>query len=251
MKKTALSMVLAATVALAQTPGPDKRAEFEVASIHVATDDGHHGSDSDKGFLTTHNLTLKRLIAMAWDVNIGQIYGGPGWVDSDSYDIRAKIPAEFAQQSREKVPLMIQSLLAERFQLAIHREPREVNGYALMVAKKGLKLERANADQEGSSSNSNNTHLKAENVTMEAFAKDLSRNRDVGKLVADKTGLAGGFNFTLDWMADRPEARLDASPDDRPLIFTAIQEQLGLQLESARVPVLAIVIDRAEKPAGN
>jgi uncharacterized protein (TIGR03435 family) len=66
--------------------------------------------------------------------------------------------------------------------------------------------------------------------------------------VVDKTGLMGGFNFELDWSPERPDSRPDASPDDRPSIFTAVQEQLGLKLESAKVPIPAIVIDRAVKP---
>jgi uncharacterized protein (TIGR03435 family) len=246
MKKLALSIAVAG-LTLAQPPDSGKKPEFDVASIRLAKENGDHDLDTDKGFFRTHNLTLKRLIATAWDVDTSQILGGPNWLDSDSYDITARIPAEFAQQTREKVPQMIQSLLADRFQLMIHREPRQVSGYALVVAKKGPKMKRAKADQNGSSSNSSDSHLKAENVTMEGFATRLSRNRDIGKLVVDKTGLTGGFNFELDWMPER----LESSPDDRMSIFTALQEQLGLKLESAKVTALAIVVDRAEKPDSN
>ena len=221
--------------------------EFEVASIRPAKQDGNHDLDSDRGFFQTHNLTLKRLIASAWEIDDAQIFGGPNWMDSDSWDINARIPAEFAQQTSQTVPVMIRSLLADRFRLVIHREPREVSGYTLVVAKKGPKMERAKADQNGSSSHSNNTHLKAENVTMEALAKRLSGNRDLGKLVVDKTGLTGGFNFELDWLPER----LESSSDDQTSIFTSLQEQLGLKLESAKVTTLAIVVDRAEKPEGN
>jgi uncharacterized protein (TIGR03435 family) len=82
---------------------------------------------------------------------------------------------------------------------------------------------------------------------MEALARRLSRNRDIGKPVVDKTGLTGGFNFELDW---RPE-RLESSSDDSTSIFTALQEQLGLKLESAKVTTLVIVVDHAEKPDSN
>lgn len=140
---------------------------------------------------------------------------------------------------------MIQSLLADRFQLIIHREPQQISGYALVVAKKGPKMERAKPDQKDSHTDSNNTHLRAENVTMEAFANHLSY--DIEKLVVDKTGLTGGFNFELDWVPER----LESSSDDRTSIFTALQEQLGLKLESAKVSTLAIVVDRAEKPDSN
>lgn len=246
MKKLAL-WIAAATLMTAQTPPSEKKAEFEVASIRPAKDDGSRHFDGDKGFLRTHNLTLKRLIASAWEIDEGQIFGGPAWIASDGWDINARIPAEFAQQAREKRPQMIQSLLADRFQLVIHREPREISGYALVVAKKGAKMERAKADQKDSNSNSNNTHLKAENVTMEALARELSRNRDIGKLVVDKTGLTGGYNFELDWV---PQG-VESTPDDHSSIFTSLQEQLGLKLESAKITTLAIVVDRAAKPDEN
>jgi uncharacterized protein (TIGR03435 family) len=251
MKKAALS-ILMATLMLAQTPDSGKKVEFEVASIRVAKQDGNHDSDSDKGQFTTHNLTLKRLIAMAYDVDFNAILGGPAWVDSESYDINAKIPAEFAQQTRVMIPLMIQSLLGDRFQLAIHREPRQVAGYALVVAKKGPKLEHAKGDEKDSSTHSTGAHLTAQNVTMEALAKRLSRMPDIGSVVVDKTGLSGGFDFELDWMPGLLKPGADsAADDDRPSIFSALQGQLGLRLESGKVPIQAIVIDRAERPSGN
>jgi bla regulator protein blaR1 len=230
-----------------QTPPPEKRAEFEVASIRRANDDGNHDIDSDEGMYRTHNLSLKRLIATAYEIDLRQIYGGPNWVDSESYDITAKFP-KGAALTHEKVLQMLQSLLADQFQLVIHREPRQISGYELVVAKKGLKMERAKPDQKDSNVHSNSTHLKAENVTMEKLARSLSRNRDVGELVVDKTGLTAGFNFELDWSPEQPNSKPDASPDDRPSIFTALQEQLGLKLESAKIPIPAIVIDRAVKP---
>jgi bla regulator protein BlaR1 len=234
----------------AQTPAPEKLAKFEVATIRPAIDDDDHGSDTIGSLYRTHNLSLKRLISRAFDIDISRIYGGPKWTDSDGYDITAKIPGEFVPQTRDKLPQMIQSLLTDRFQLVIHREPRQVSGYELVVAKKGSKMQPAKPD-EGSHSNGSGSHLKAENVTMEGFAKNLSRNRDIGELVVDKTGLTGGFNFELDWMPERPNAKPDASIDDRASIFTALQEQLGLKLESAKVPIQVIVIDRAEKPSEN
>jgi uncharacterized protein (TIGR03435 family) len=112
-------------------------------------------------------------------------------------------------------------------------------------------MERAKPEENGSHADSNNTHLIAKNVGMEAFARRLSRNRDIGKLVVDKTGLTGGFNFELDWMPERLESRPESTSNDRTSIFTALQEQLGLKLESAKVSTLALVVDHAEKPDGN
>jgi uncharacterized protein (TIGR03435 family) len=233
----------------AQTPTPEQQAEFEVASIHVAQQDGNQDSDVNNPLVRIHNYTLKRLIARAWEVDTSLISGGPSWVDSESYDVNAKIPAELVHRS-EKFPEMMQRLLVERFHLVIHREPREISGYALIV-KGTPRLEKATGDLKDSSMNSHNSSLKAQNVTMESFARYLSRNRDVAKLVADKTGLTGGFNFEMTWTAERLESDTPAGDDDRASIFTALQEQLGLRLQSSKIPAQAVIIDRAEKPEEN
>ena len=198
-----------------------------------------------RGLFRTHNLTLKRLVAMTWEVDDQQVLGGPKWIDSDSWDINAKIPMKFAQRTRDTVPRMIQALLDNRFHLRIHREQRQVAGFYLVVAKNRPKITIAKASEKGSHFNSINTHLTATNVTMEGFAKRLSRDRDVAKIVVDQTGLTGTFDFELNW------ARADDTSAERPVIFTAIQEQLGLKLEPAKVPIEAVVIDGAEKPTEN
>ncbi|MBV9397492.1 MAG: TIGR03435 family protein [Bryobacterales bacterium] len=220
--------------------------EFEVASIRPAVQDGNRDSDVDNGLFRTHNLTLKRLVAMAWDVEEQQVLGGPKWVDSESWDINAKIPMEFAERrQRDTVPKMIQALLADRFHLKIHRERREVSGFHLVVAKNGPRMAIAKADEKGAHFTANNTHLTATNVTMQGFAVRLSRDRDVAKIVIDKTGLTGTFDFELNW------ARADDTSAERPVLFTAIQEQLGLKLEPVKIPIQAVVIDEADKPTEN
>ncbi len=234
----ALALILAAASLMAAQ-------EFEVASIRPAQDDGHHDSDTSQGRFVVHNLTLQELIARAWDVDESVVGGGPGWVDSQGYDINAKISAEYPKWTAEQFRHMLQSLLADRFQLAVHRETRQIGGYALVTAKGGAKMAVAKPNDNGSDFSSHNYHLDATNVTMEGFARRLSRNRDIGKVVIDRTGLKGHFEFELEW------APAQAESDDHPGIFTALQEQLGLKLESAKVPVQAVVIDQAEKPSEN
>jgi len=250
MKNVAL-LVLIAGLGSAQEVG--KKVEFEVASIRAVPEDGHHTSKSDNGLFRTHNVTLKRLIAMAYQVDRSEIFGGPNWLDTDGFDINAKIPDEFAQTlTGETLSLMIQSLLAERFQLVIHREPREISAFALVVTKKGpKKMTPATGNEENPGFHEKNWHLIAEDATMDGFAEDLSRNPDIGKPVVDETGLTGKFNFELTWAPERPTAKSDSSDSNAPAIFTALQEQLGLKLESAKLPISTIVIDRAEKPEGN
>lgn len=236
MKEIALLLALT-SVAMAQ--------EFEVASIHLAKDDGNHDSDTDRGRYLAHNLTLKRLIAIAWDIDESAVLGGPAWTSSDSYDINAKIPEHAARWTREQNLHMLEALLTERFQLKFHRETRQVSGYFLAVAKTGSKMTPAKPGPDDSSTSSNQTYLRATNLPMDAFARRLSRNRDIGKVVVDKTGLTGRFDFELEW------SPVQAESGNHPSIFTAIQEQLGLRLEAAKVPLQAVIIDGAEKPSDN
>jgi len=250
MKYIALLTAMAALAAV------EKKAEFEVASIKVAKDDGGHDVDVDKGLLRIHNLTLKRLIADAYQIDPSLVSGGPNWLDSDTYDITAKIPAEYVGLNPSKEPEMLQGLLADRFQLAIHREQRQVSGFALSVAKGGPKMEHAKPGAEDSSTRGTSTasgmHLKAINVSMEQLAMRLSRYAEIGRLVVDKTGLTGTFDFDLDWLPERAGIKPETpSDDDLPTIFVALQKQLGLKLESAKVPIDAVVVDRAEKADGN
>jgi uncharacterized protein (TIGR03435 family) len=239
--KTILAIAIAALTLAAQ--------EFEVVSIRPSVPDNSRNINTDKGFFRTHNAQVKRLIANAYDIDIGQIFGGPPWLESEGFDINAKIPEEFAQRTRQTVPQMIQNMLAGQFKLVIHREPRQVSGYILVVAKSGPKMEPAKTDQKGSGMSTNNTHMKATNTSMETLARHLSN--DTGKLVVDRTGLTSRYDFELDWAPDRVQSSPEASTDTRPSIFTALQEQLGLKLESAKVTVSAIVIDRIEKPESN
>src|SRR5579864_439725 len=108
-------------------------------------------------------------------------------------------------------------------------------------------MQPASPDAKDSNSHTKKTHHTAENVSMAAFARYLSRNNDIGAMVIDKTGLTGGFSFELDWAPEK----VAAASDDRVSMFTALVEQLGLKLESAKIPIEAIVIDSAQKPDGN
>jgi uncharacterized protein (TIGR03435 family) len=160
---------------------------------------------------------------------------------------------------------MVQSLLAERFELKVSQSSKELPIYALVVTKNGLKLSQTADPQPGPGAGTRSTtrlqpgELTARGMPMSALAERLSR--EVGRQVVDKTGLQGGYDFTLHWTPELQTRPLGAgdgsqgpatSPDATgPSIFTAIQEQLGLKLESQKGPVGTIVIDRIEKPSAN
>ena len=136
---------------------------------------------------------------------------------------------------------MLQALLAERFKLEVHREPKVMSAYALVVAKGGPKMTAVEAGK-GSSMNTNNNHLTAKNTTMQRLADYLARQ--TGRPVVDQTELKGAFDFTLEWT---PEESKSTSADAGPSLFTALQEQLGLKLQTHKLPVDILVVDHMER----
>lgn len=191
------------------------------------------------GRLTCSNVNLKKLIVAAYDIKDFQL-SGPDWLSSEIYDVAATMPPATAT---DQVMLMLQSLLAERFQLTAHRETREVPMYALVVGKGGLKIKEGEFGQ-GSTSNSPG-HLTAQKIPMTKFADFLANQ--LGSPVTDRTGSKGFFDFTLEWT---PDAASDGTPGAS--IFDALQEQLGLKLEARKGPAEMLVIDHVEKtPTGN
>ncbi len=243
--KRSLVLLALAGAAFAQTPKP----EFEVASIRVAVKDNSSGIGVHNERFETHNVTLKVLVARAFEVSTEEVFGGPDWADQDSYDIQAKMPVDLSDsQKKEQRPLMLQALLADRFHLVMHRETRQVSGYTLTVGKSGPKLETANAEA-GTNMDSSRSQLKAQNADMDGLTKFLADRLEAP--VANKTGLTGGFNFKLRWSPDALAAKADAAADAPPILPTAVQEQLGLKLDSGKISVAVIVIDSAAKPNAN
>ena len=190
----------------------------------------------------------------------GRIVGGPDWMtqDDEQYDIQAKIDDQeyaaiqkmTAEQQRERVNLMKQSLLADRFKLQVHFETRELPAYALVVAKGGPKLTAAKEDEStklSSTRQGQTTEMSATGTTLAQFAESPLLSAGTGsRTVLDQTGLKGKYDFTLKWGANAGAAGQE--PSDEPALFTAIQEQLGLQLVPTKGPVEVIVIDHIEKP---
>jgi len=219
--------------------------EFEVATIKSAPPQSEGwtqtqmSSDTDSGKLAYSNVNLKEVIGRAYQVQRYQI-NGPDWLETERFDVIAKFPPHSAA---EQVPLMLQALLADRFKLTVHRETKELPVYALTVAKNGPKF-KTTETASGITSNSNRTqwHVVA-TVSMEGFAEFLTS--EAGRPVLDKTGLSGSYKMTLDWAPDNAPAGNDAAT--LPSLFTALQEQLGLKLESTKGSVETLVVDHAER----
>lgn len=271
--------------AIAQVAQPaakpeDAKPQFEVASIKqgsLGLPGGWIRMEPGGRLFRVTNMTLKELIQRAYSVDPFQVSGGPAWVDSARYDVNAT--SEKPSKPPE-IRVMLQSLLADRFQLTIHRETRELPVYALVLAKKDGKLGPSlTQPKEGACIEYDPAHPPPITATVcgttrfnpshgwltivrQPFDSLTKTLREVlGRAVIDKTGLTGNFDIHLEWTPDPNEvARLLAvlppgvpnpPPSDGPSIFVAVQEQLGLKLESQKGPVEVLVIDRAEKPSEN
>ena len=220
--------------------------EFEVASIRPTPAGTNCGTSFDLyegGRLRIINEPVKLLIRVAFQIQNAQIIGGPSWLDTDRYDIEAKTGRAEKIKPGELNPL-IRSLLTERFHLKFHKDTRELTVFALVVAKDRPRLKTA--EGEGSAMNTTGgsgkeSRLSATGASMALLAGYVG-NR-LGRIVVDKTGLNGSYDFTLNWaQEDNPSA---------PSLVTALREQLGLRLESQKSPMEVVVIDGIERPSEN
>ena len=246
------------------------RPEFEVATIKRSAPDSDPFMQAHPGGrLEISRATLRTLTAFAYRLQPFQISGGPPWSRSAYFSISAKAKDE--PPSEDRVLLMIQSLLAERFSLRVHSKTKEAPVYFLVVAKSkkdastGLQVttEGSCVRVENSASPDPSAcgsvglglnHLEAREITMARLAEVLTRVLD--RQVIDGTGRSEKFNVSLRWAPDEHEAARASSdaiplPPDTPAVFTALREQLGLKLEPGKAPVKLLVIDRAEEPGEN
>ena len=227
---------LLASVGFALWLGTALGQSFEAASIKPNTSGSNNSSThTTRGGLTAGNVTLRRLIARAYVVADDALFG-PEWLGDIHFDIVAKIPAG-APTGQEW--LMLQSLLAQRFGLQIHRETRPVRVYAILAGKNPPAMHDKPSGAEVNT-NSGDGGLGGTNASMADLAGLLSLR--LGHSVQDQTGLQGVFNFNVKWSLD------SAHPEDRVFaILTAVEEKLGLKLRAQEVSVEVLVVDHAER----
>jgi uncharacterized protein (TIGR03435 family) len=219
---------------------------------------------------TAANMNVKSIIANAYQTKQNSITGGPDWISTDRYDFEAKVtsfdPPNTHELTTDQRNQMLQSLLADRFHLAVHNETKEAPIYELTLAKGGSKLKPSTA--------SNSTQqvplpsgslppgapvkrpimmrqgpgtISSSNMTTAQLADSLSNQ--LHRPVVDKTGLTGTYDISLQYTPDNTPA--DAPNANGPALFTALQEQLGLKLDSTKGPVTNLVIDHIEPPSEN
>jgi uncharacterized protein (TIGR03435 family) len=213
--------------------------------------------------VVTINTTLSDLITMAYDLHAKQLIGAPAWLESEKYDlnVRSDVPG---QPSVAQMKILIQKLVADRFQLKFHREKKELPVYAITVGKAGAKFKKSEADPNGLPSlffggagPGGGTNLNVINATMAEVAQVL-QGSVLDKPVVDQTGLSGKYDFTVKFTPDAtqmtgfgPRPPASDNPDAPPDLFAAFQQQLGLKLEGAKAQVDVLVIDKVEKPSAN
>jgi uncharacterized protein (TIGR03435 family) len=217
--------------------------------------------------------TLRGLISNAYVVTgssvKGLIVGGPAWMASQAFDVQVKVDpptvARWSKLSQEAVDeerrSVLRELLAERFQLKLHREPREMAALALTVVRGGSKLqppvEETNLPADVPKSRINfygRGHMQGHFATLGNLSRSLAGEPEIaGRPVVDKTGLTGLYDFTLHWASFDPgPAAAPTDPGEQgPSLFTALEEQLGLKLKSEKEQIEVIVVDSVEKPSEN
>ena len=214
---------------------------FEVASVkpinppagpHVVSLIINHGR------LNIEAAELRQIVGLAYAVQRVRVLGGPGWADSDQFDIAAK--AESADATRDEIRSMLQTLLAERFKLVVHHETKEIPAYSLVLAKSGSKLKAAMPERKSGMANTVSPSGEEQTVFQASPLKLLVNMlaNTLGSPVVDKTGLDGLYDYTFEW------------PNAGSSLLASV-DQLGLKLEAKKEPVEVLVIERAEHPSAN
>ncbi len=251
-----LAQSKAAVVSQAQAPP-----KYEVSSIKPNADsDFQFRFDIEpNGILYATGITLRRLMMTAYQIQGFRLIGGPDWVSNRRWDVQAK-PSRAA--SNKQVWPMLRGLLEDRFQLRVHSETRNMPVYELTVGPHGSKLQAVDGSNIKLEIRTGNGLIRFTKATVATFASQLSYA--LARPVIDKTGISGEFSFDLEWTSipgenggpitsglptGTPEQPY-ATPNG-PSIFTAIEQQLGLRLKSARGPVEVLVIDTAQMPTAN
>jgi uncharacterized protein (TIGR03435 family) len=259
---------------------------FEVASVRPNKSGDRGGSLRRQagGYVNAVNMPLNTLITFAYQVPMFMLAGGPGWIANERFDLVAKLdgdpPPVAPGSGSDPLMLAMRALLTDRFKLKVHRETREGDIYALVMARPGgnrgpaLKPSTQDCSPQGIQARRAAPPPTASGgVVSVACGMQMAPGRigfgglpllsfvnglsgQVERVVVDRTGLSGNWDFELTFAAERPAwlppgEELPAADPTAPSIFTAIQEQLGLRLQAAKGPVDVLVIDHVERPNEN
>jgi len=223
-------------VVVAQRPD-SPTSTFEAASVKLHVTSGineRSGIEESPGAVRVENLPLRALIETAYGVRDYQ-FSGPGWLGTERYDVMAKPPAGFTHAQLQQ---LLQALLTDRFKLRAHHESKEMGIFELRVAQSGLRLQESAGPRTFFTARP--ALISGTRVSMRELAGAFSRLLD--REVIDQTSLSGVYDVKVQWTPDSATGDLGVS------LFTAVQEQLGLKLESTKGRVDVIVVDHVERP---
>jgi uncharacterized protein (TIGR03435 family) len=245
-------LIVAISCLLAETPPA-----FELATIEISRPEEHLSIQVRGNRFTTTDTSLIDLLAFSYGLHAHQITGGPSWMETEKYDVLAEPEGKDKPKSNQ-LKLMVQNLLADRFQLAVHRETKELSVYSILVGKNGSKLPAVSSDPNASPGVGFQLGaMTVKSATMADFAGFLQRYV-MDRPVVDQTKIEGRYDFSLRWTPDESQfpdraSQMTAPPGDAdpPDLYTAIQQQLGLKLQAVKAPVDVIVVDHGERPSAN
>jgi uncharacterized protein (TIGR03435 family) len=232
------AILLFSALTCAQEPAP----AFEVASVKL----NNSGPESGNGFfpspghLRVTNATLQQLMQAAHHIKTGMLFGMAAWMESDRFDIDAKAPGK---SSFDDDMVMLRALLAERFQLRFHRETRQLKTQALVLGKGGPKFQASKDQDQKERVNIRATEISGTAIPFGHFVTILESQ--LRYPITNETGLSGQFDLALKYVRD------ESAGAGGPSVYAALEEQLGLKLETRRGPVEVFVIDSAERPREN
>jgi len=255
---------------------------FDVVSVHESKDDFSKGfrvggtNPAHASLVALQNYEAKDLVAMAYGLDSRNVSGGPDWASSTRFYVNAKCDSSVDEMlakltdkhGRKEKQHMLQLMLADRFQLKVHPVLRDATVYELVVAKSGMKMKESpppppnedssdpdtikkNRPKMSEQCGPNGCDMTGTNFSMQGLTQLLIGDLPSG--VTDKTGLSGKYDFTLQWSQESLSARPTTAADDNryPSLFTAVKEQLGLELKPVKGTIDTLVIDHIEKPSEN
>ena len=255
MRCLLLAAALVFTSAFAQSPAP--RLTFDVAGIHPSKPDAQGGGikplAGGHGY-TAQNIPVKLMISLMYKIPMRQIHGGPDWLNEERFDVEARVDGAY---DVDDLHTMFQNLLADRFNLKIHRETKEGPVYALTVEPGGLKMTANTTPQD--------YEIPMQGPPIRTTGKRVPMNylcwflgqqlQNDARPCVDMTGLKGNYDFTLSFMPQLPPGisadKLPPEYEQLPSIFVAVKEQLGLRLTAQKGPVEELYIDHIDKPTEN
>ncbi|HZL27141.1 MAG TPA: TIGR03435 family protein [Acidobacteriaceae bacterium] len=256
---------------------------FDVVSIHESKDDLSKGfrmggpNSAHASLVSLQNYRANDIVATAYGLDARNVSGGPDWASSTRFYMEAKsdhsvddaLAKLSDKQGAKEKQHMLQVMLADRFQLKVHQVVRDATVYDLIVAKGGTKLKPSapappteeSTDASARKKNSpmmrircgpNGCEATGSNYSMQSMALMLN-GQMTATVTDDKTGLSGLYDFTLQWSSDNLSANPNADANDNryPSLFTAVKEQLGLELKPVKGTIVTLVIDHIEKPSEN